>query len=174
MYQSVIRGKVWKFDDNISTDLMMPGFAAMSNPNMSAEEAASYCMYSNRPGWAKEVKPGDIIIAGKNYGCGSSRPAAKILKTLGISVLIAESMSRIFFRNSINVGFPALTCPGIHDAFEEGEDIEVDMNTGVIRSLTTGKTITGEAMPAGSPPDQILRAGGIIPMLEAQLKQEHE
>ena len=117
MFQSTLRGRVWIFGDNISTDLLMPGFAAMSNPDMSPEESARYCMYSNRPGWAEQVRPGDLIVAGKNFGCGSSRPGSKILKTLGIGAVIAESVSRIFFRNSINLGFPIITCPGIHDAF---------------------------------------------------------
>ncbi|MGE4485907.1 MAG: 3-isopropylmalate dehydratase [Oscillospiraceae bacterium] len=169
MYQNIIKGRVWKFGDNISTDLIMPGFAALSNPDMTPEDAAKYCMVSNRPGWASEVKKGDIIIAGRNFGCGSSRPGSKILKALGISIVVAESVSRIFFRNSINLGFAVLTCPGIFERFDEGDLIEVNMNTGVIRSLTNGETIQGEALPEGSPPEQILRAGGIVPMLEKEL-----
>jgi len=168
MFQSVIRGRVWKFGDNISTDLLMPGFAAMSDPNMSPEESARYCMYSNRPGWAEQVKPGDLIIAGRNFGCGSSRPGSSVLKTLGIAAVIAESASRIFFRNSINIGFPVITCPGVSGAFDEGEELEVDVASGLIRSLTAGKTLRGEALPEGSPPMEILKAGGIIPMLERQ------
>lgn len=172
MFQTVIKGKIWKFGNNISTDLMMPGFAAMSNPDMSMEESARYCMYSNRPGWVDQVSPGDILIAGKNFGCGSSRPGSKILKTLGIGMVVAESISRIFFRNSINLGFPIMTCTGVCEYFEEGEEIEVDLRTGVIRSLTTGASIQGEPLPEGSPPMEILRAGGIIPLLEHQLAKE--
>lgn len=174
MYQSVIKGRVWKFGDNISTDLLMPGFAALSDPNMSPEESAKYCMYSNRPDWSAQVRPGDIIIAGRNFGCGSSRPGSKVLRTLGISLVVAESMSRIFFRNSINLGLAVMTCPGVFNTIEEGEEIEVDLNTGRITSLTTGRTINGEALPAGSPPEQILQAGGLIPMLEKELSQQHE
>lgn len=168
MFQSTLRGRVWIFGDNISTDLLMPGFAAMSNPDMSPQESARYCMYSNRPGWAEQVRPGDFIIAGKNFGCGSSRPGSKILKTLGIGAVIAESVSRIFFRNSINLGFPVITCPGIHDAFEEGEELEVDLYAGTIRSTASGKILTGEPLPEGSPPMEILKAGGLLPMLERQ------
>lgn len=168
MFQSTLRGRVWIFGDNISTDLLMPGFAAMSNPDMSPQESARYCMYSNRPGWAEQVRPGDFIIAGKNFGCGSSRPGSKILKTLGIGAVIAESVSRIFFRNSINLGFPVITCPGIHDAFEEGEELEVDLYAGTIRSTASGKIMTGEPLPEGSPPMEILKAGGLLPMLERQ------
>lgn len=168
MFNPIIKGRVWKFGDNISTDLMMPGFAAMSNPDMSPEEAASYCMYSNRPGWSGLVQKGDIIVAGRNFGCGSSRPASKILQTLGISMVAAESISRIFFRNSINLGFAMITCPGIYDAFEEGEEIEADLTAGLIRGLGSGRIVQGEALPEGSPPLEILRAGGLIPMLREQ------
>ena len=158
---NILTGRVWKFGDNISTDLIMPSFGAMSSPNMDPHEAALFC-----------IRPGDIVIAGKNFGCGSSRPAAKMLKGLGIQLVVAESVARIFFRNSINLGMAILSCPGVHDAFEEGETIEVNMETGEIRSLDTGRTIRGEALPSDSPPAQILRAGGLIPMLEKQLAAE--
>ena len=168
---NIITGRIWKFGDNISTDLLMPSFGSMSSPNMDPKEAAMYCMYSNRPGWSKEVREGDIVVAGRNFGCGSSRPGAKMLKALGIQLVGAESVARIFFRNSIILGMAILTCPGIHDAFEEGETIQVNMETGEIRSLDTGKTIQGEALPFDSPPAQILREGGLIPMLEKQLAE---
>lgn len=166
---NIITGKIWKFDDNISTDLIMPGFGALSSPNMSAANAAKYCMYSNRPGWAEQVKPGDILIAGRNFGCGSSRPGARILKALGIQLVVAESVARIFFRNSINLGLAVLSCAGVHDAFSEGETIQVNMETGEIRGLDSGKVVQGEALPSDSPPAEILRAGGLIPLLEKQL-----
>lgn len=86
-----------------------------------------------------------------------------MLKGLGLQLVVAESVARIFFRNSINLGMAILSCPGVHDAFEEGETIEVNMETGEIRSLDTGRTIRGEALPSDSPPAQILRAGGLIP-----------
>ncbi|MCI9331146.1 MAG: 3-isopropylmalate dehydratase [Oscillibacter sp.] len=168
MFQSVLRGRVWIFGDNISTDLLMPGFAAMSNPDMSPQESARYCMYSNRPGWAEQVRPGDLIVAGRNFGCGSSRPGSKVLKTLGIGAVIAESAARIFFRNSINLGFPVVACPGVLDLFAEGEELEADLRTGVIRNLSTGKTIVGSPLPEGSPPMEILKAGGLLPLLERQ------
>ena len=157
---NILTGRVWKFGDNISTDLIMPSFGAMSSPNMDPHEAALFCMRANRPDWAEKVRP------------GSSRPAAKMLKGLGIQLVVAESVARIFFRNSINLGMAILSCPGVHDAFEEGETIEVNMETGEIRSLDTGRTIRGEALPSDSPPAQILRAGGLIPMLEKQLAAE--
>ncbi len=171
---TILTGRVWKFGDNISTDLIMPGFGAMSSPNMDPKEAAKFCMYSNRPGWAEQVQEGDFVIAGRNFGCGSSRPGAKMLKALGIQAVIAESVARIFFRNSINLGLAVLTCPGISETFDEGERIELNMDTGEIRSLDTGRTIRGEALPADSPPAQILRAGGLIPLLEKQLREKKE
>lgn len=167
--KQIFTGKVWCFDDNISTDLIMPGFAALSNPDMTLEESAQYCMYSNRPGWAKQVTAGDLIVGGKNFGCGSSRPASQVIKALGIPVLITESVSRIFFRNSINVGLAVITCPGIRQEIMEGDQLEVDLSTGMIRDLTTGKQFQGSPLPAGSPPMEILESGGIIPYI-----QQHE
>ena len=168
MFENKIIGSVWKFSDNISTDLMMPGFAAMNDPNMPLAEAARYCMYSNRPEWSAQVKESDIIISGKNFGCGSSRPAARMLQALGIRLVIAESVSRIFFRNSINLGLPVIECRGISEAFEEGETIEADISTGIIRSLATGRELYCEPLPDGSPPMEIIRAGGLISMLKKQ------
>lgn len=171
MCEAIIEGKVWKFGDNISTDLMMPGFGAMSSPDMDPREAAKFCMRANRPDWAERVSPGDIIIAGRNFGCGSSRPAAKLLKALGIQLIVAESVARIFFRNSINLGMAVITCPGVCDAFAEGEHILVNMETGEIRGMESGRTLLGEALPPESPPAQILRAGGLIPILERRLRK---
>ena len=174
MVDDIIQGRVWKFGDNISTDLIMPGFAALSSPDMTPEESARYCMYSNRPGWAEQVRPGDIIIARRNFGCGSSRPGSRILKTLGISLVIAESISRIFFRNSINLGLPVMTCTGIYDAIREGDEIEVHLSSGKIISKITGQTITGEPLPEGSPPREILAAGGLIPLLEQEIETNRD
>ena len=96
----IYKGRVWKFGDKISTDLMMPGFAVLTKPGISDEAAAKFCMIANRPGWAQQVQKGDIIVAGQNFGCGSSRPGQRMLRALGIPVVVAESTSRLFFRNS--------------------------------------------------------------------------
>jgi len=159
----IFEGKVWKFGDNINTDLMMPVISGHLHSSESTpdEKVSQSCMSANRPGWAQKVQKGDIIIAGSNWGCGSSRPAARVIKSLGISVIVAESISRLFFRNSINVGLPALTCAGIYSAFQEGERARVNVETGEVHNLTTGITLKGEAMPADSPPMQILKAGGL-------------
>ena len=160
---SLIEGKVWKYDHNISTDLLMPGFARGDTP----QERAAFCMRANRPEFAREVQPGDVIVAGRNFGCGSSRPAARNLLTLGVSCAIAESFSRIFFRNSINLGFPVLYCPGVHDAFDEGDVIQANIQTGEVKNLTSGKALQSEPLPEIAV--RILKAGGI----EALLKEEY-
>ncbi len=164
----VIKGKVWKFGDNISTDLMMPGFVMAKYGDMAVQEMSRYCMFSNRPDWSAQVKPGDIIVGGKNFGCGSSRPAPASLKALGISVVIADSMGRIFFRNAINLGLPVMVCKDVHEAFSEGDIAEVNITTGEIRNISSGKVLQGEPLPEDSPPMQVLRAGGIIPLLEKE------
>ncbi|MBU1206702.1 MAG: 3-isopropylmalate dehydratase [Proteobacteria bacterium] len=165
-------GRVWMFGDNINTDLMMPGSQVLSQPGISDKEAARYCMSANRPGWAEQVKEGDIIIAGRNWGCGSSRPAARLFKALGIGVILADSMSRLFFRNSVNIGLPVLICAACSAAFEEGDQARVDMETGKVTNLTKGKTIQGEALAADSPPAQILKAGGLRKLLQKELAEE--
>ena len=167
----IYKGRVWKFGDKISTDLMMPGFAVLTKPGISDEEAAKFCMIANRPGWAQQVQKGDIIVAGQNFGCGSSRPGQRMLRALGIPVVVAESTSRLFFRNSIHTAYPVLLCPGVSRAFEEGDKAEVDLETGEVKNLTKGTSLFGEALPKGSPPDQILKAGGLEPFLKEVLER---
>lgn len=168
-FNSNISGKVWKFGENISTDLIMPGFAVLSQPDLSPKEASKYCMTSNRPGWAEKVTEGDIIVSGKNFGCGSSRPGSNILKALGIKLIISDSISRIFFRNSIDTGLAVMVCPGISEMVNEGDVIEVNMITGKVYNKTTGDELQGEALPDGSPPMEILQVGGIINYLEKKI-----
>jgi len=163
--EPVIEGKVWKFGDKISTDLMMPGFS-----RGRGLERAKFCMYSNRPGWSDHVQKGDIVVGGRNFGCGSSRPAAVNLQLLGVSVVMAESIGRIFFRNAINTGLPVVIAPGITGIVEEGEKLRVDLEKGEITNITNGKKLRFDPMPADSPPMQILEAGGILRMLEAEYK----
>jgi 3-isopropylmalate/(R)-2-methylmalate dehydratase small subunit len=161
-----IKGQVWKFGDNISTDLMLPAFLQDKGAGLNIEERAKYCMFSNRPDWAAQVKQGDIVVARNNFGCGSSRPAATQLKMLGISLAIANSIARIFFRNAINLGFPVLICKGVYELFNEGDTAEVDIVKGIIKNLSTGKYLQSEILPEDSPPMQILRCGGIMSLLE--------
>ena len=160
----VCQARVWKFGDNLSTDLMMPGM--IRSKMLGDKEMAMYCMHANRPGWAEQVQQGDIIVAGRNFGCGSSRPVPRLLKALGISTVVAESMSRLFFRNSVNLGFLVLICPGIHAAFQEGEVAQVNVETGEVMNVTQGTRLQGEALSPDTPPYQILKAGGLDPLLK--------
>ena len=158
---SIIKGKVWKFGDNISTDLIYP------HTGITPQERAAGCMRANRPEFAREVQPGDVIVAGKNFGCGSNRPAPRNFLTLGVGCVIAESFSRIFFRNAINLGFPLLYCTGVYDAFEEGNIVQANLSTGEVKNLTSGKVLQAEPLPEVAM--RILNAGGI----EAVLREEY-
>ncbi|MBI4234025.1 MAG: 3-isopropylmalate dehydratase [Chloroflexi bacterium] len=168
--QTVFKGRVWKFGDMVSTDLMMPGSLVLAR-QLSEEEAAKYCFYANRPEFAKEVKPGDIVVAGKNFGCGSSRPGARMIQLNGVSAVLADSTSRIFLRNAINYALPTLWCKGVSAAFDDGDTAEVNIETGVVKNLTKGTTIQGDAWPKDSPPYQILMAGGLIPFIKKMMAE---
>lgn len=159
---TVVRGRVWKFEDNVSTDLLVPGSKVLANPGITPEEAAKFCMSANRPGWAEnEVQPGDIIIGGTNFGCGSSRNGSEPLKTLGVAAVLAESVARIHLRNAVNTGLPTLVAPGIASFVEEGQEIEVDIVSGEVKNLATGASMQAQAWPEDSPPFQILMEGGL-------------
>src|SRR3970282_1509585 len=133
------KARVWKFGDNINTDLILPVQAFY----LPAAEQPKYVFRANRPGWADEVKPGDILIGGKNFGMGSSRPAARSLKNLGLACLVAPYINGLFFRNCVNFAFPAVECPGVDEAFEEGEIAEVDVARATVRDVTRGPTLAG-------------------------------
>jgi 3-isopropylmalate/(R)-2-methylmalate dehydratase small subunit len=156
------KARVWKFPDNINTDLILPAVAFY----LPTEEQPRYVFHANRPGWVDEMKPGDIIIGGRNFGMGSSRPAARSLKNLGISCLIAHSINGLFFRNCVNFAFPAIECPGVHDAFEEGEIAEADFETSTVRNLTRGTALSGRRIPPKLL--DLVKAGGIYPLLEKE------
>lgn len=154
--------RVWKFGDNINTDLILPIQAFYLTP----EEQARYVFRANRPGWVDQIAPGDILVAGKNFGMGSSRPAARSLRSLGLGCLVAHSINGLFFRNCVNFAFPAMECRGVFDAFSEGDIAEVDFEACAVRNVTTGKTLAA----IGLPPKllDLLKAGGIYPLLERE------
>ena len=156
------QARVWKFGDNINTDLILPIQAFY----LPAAEQPRYVFSANRPGWADQVKSGDIIIGGRNFGMGSSRPAARSLKSLGIACLVAPSINGLFFRNSVNFAFPAIECPGVDEAFEEGDVAEVDFEAAAVRNVTRGTTLTGRQMPPKLM--ELVKAGGIYPLLEKE------
>ena len=158
----MIIGRVWKFGDDINTDLMLPGPLLTA----SEEEQRRAVFSANRPGWVDQVRPGDIIIGGRNFGTGSSRPAARSLRNLGLGALVAESINGLFFRNAVSFGFLALECPGIGAAFEEGQIAEIAIETWTVRNRDTGAVL-----PVRPVPDQLLSlmtSGGIYPLLEKQ------
>jgi len=170
--ETIRTGKVWKFGDRISTDFMMPGHRVLANPDLTVEEAAKFCMEANRPGWAEnEVLPGDIIVAGINFGCGSSRNGSQSLNALGIAVVLAESVSRIHLRNAVNTGLPTLVAPGITNFVNEGQRLEVNIVTGVIKNLNTNDLLQAEAWEEGSPPYDILMAGGLDAYMRAKVRE---
>lgn len=156
------RGRTWIFDDDINTDLILPIRAYY----LPVEEQPSYVFSANRPGWVELVKAGDIIVGGKNFGVGSSRPAPRSLKNLGIGGLIAESINGLFYRNCVNWGFPAMECPGVHDAFAEGEEAEMSFDQFTVRNVSQGTTLKGQHAPASLL--DLMDAGGIYPLLERE------
>jgi 3-isopropylmalate/(R)-2-methylmalate dehydratase small subunit len=158
----ILRGRVWKFGDNINTDLILPGHAVMR----PVAEQPQYAFEATRPDWAQQVRKGDIILGGRNFGTGSGRPAARILTQLGITAVVAETITGLFYRNCVNYGLPPIPCPGILAAFEEGDDAEVDIPNGKIRNLRTGATLSGEAIPETL--FEIMNAGGVFPLLEKE------
>ncbi len=160
---NIIKGKTWKFGDNIDTDVLAP-FQAM---NLPWEERKGKILHT-RPGFIEQVKEGDIIVAGKNWGCGSSREqAAENMKNLGVSAVVAESFGRIFFRNSIAIALPAVVCPGITNAFEEGEELLLDLENAKVKNLARSTTLDAVAYTA----DMIamIRKGGMMAVLQEKL-----
>jgi 3-isopropylmalate/(R)-2-methylmalate dehydratase small subunit len=155
----LLKGRVWIFGDNIDTDLMMPHGAF----EKSLQEQAKLVFKTNRPGWVDLVKKGDIILAGKNFGTGSSRPAALLFKTLGIEAVAAESVNGLFFKNCINFGLPAFNCPGVTESFKEGAVAEIDPQAGTIRNVATGKFLRTGILPEMLM--NIIAAGGMIELL---------
>ena len=153
-------GRVWKFGDNINTDLILPNVAFYLTP----QEQLQYIFRANRPGWVDLVQPGDILIGGKNFGMGSSRPAARNLKNLGLACLVAEGINGLFYRNCVNFAFPATECSGVYDLFDEGDVAEVDFDNAQVTNVTKGKSLPMRQIPA--PLLKIIDAGGIFSLLE--------
>ena len=158
----MISGKVWKFGDNINTDLMLPG------PLLFGTEAEQKraVFSANRPGWVDQVQAGDIIVGGLNYGMGSSRPAARSLRNLGIAALFAESINGLFLRNAVNFGLLALECPGIYAAFDEGQTAELSLEDFTVRNRDTGALLKAQRIP--SMLLELMTQGGLYPHLERQ------
>ena len=162
---NIIQGKVWRFGNDVDTDLIIPArYLNTSDP----QELAAHCMEDADPGFVAKVKAGDIIVAGKNFGCGSSREHAPLaIKTAGVSCVIAASFARIFYRNSINIGLPILESPEASAAIAEGHSLEIDLNTGMIKDVTSGKTYHAEKFPPFM--QELIAAGGLIEYVKKQV-----
>jgi len=157
------RGRVWKFGDDVDTDAMAP-WNAMSLP----WEERRKTVLQLRPEFAAGVRAGDVIVAGRNWGCGSSREQApENLALLGVAGVVAESFGRIYFRNCVATAFPNLACPGIHAACDEGDEIEFDLRSGRVRNLGSGVELQGSAYTGDML--AIVEAGGLLAVLERRL-----
>lgn len=153
-------GKAWKFGDDVNTDEIIP---ARHLNIIDPEELAKHCMEdSERPDFAKEVSPGDVIVAQKNFGCGSSREHAPIaIKAAGVSCVLAKNFARIFFRNAINTGLPILECPEAIEHIANGDTVEIDLAAGTITNTTKGSE-TYKAQPFPEFMQQLIKAGGLM------------
>jgi len=161
---TTLRGRAWTFGRDVDTDLIIP--ARYLNMK-TAEELAQHVMEDADPGFAGKVKPGDIIAATENFGCGSSRQHAPIAITgAGVSVVIAKSFARIFYRNAFNTGLPILIAPEAVDGIKEGDELTVDLATGEIADLTSG--VTYEAQPLPPFMQELVAAGGLLPYLKTR------
>ena len=164
----MVTGKVFKYGDNVDTDVIIPA-RYLNAP--SPEELAKHCMEDIDPAFAATVQPGDIIVGGANFGCGSSREHAPIsIRACGVACVIAASFARIFYRNSINIGFPILECPEAAAAVQNGDTISVDFATGIIHDDTTGEEFKAVAFPAFI--NRIIEHNGLLSYLKARQDAE--
>jgi 3-isopropylmalate/(R)-2-methylmalate dehydratase small subunit len=152
------KGKVFKYNDNVDTDVIIP---ARHLNTSDPKELAVHCMEDIDKDFVKKVQPGDIIVANRNFGCGSSREHAPIaIKASGISCVIATSFARIFYRNSVNIGLPILECEEAVKGIEAGDEVEVDFDTGTITNITKGKTFKAQPFPEFM--QRIIKAEGLM------------
>ncbi len=158
----VFEGRCWKFGDNIPTDVMTPTHVMFKTP----EEMAAFVLETINPQFPKQVQPGDILVAGRNFGCSSGRAlAAKALKATGVGAVVAELFARTFYRNGHEIGLPLLEMPGVRELVQDGDRLRIDIKAGVLENLTSGKSLHGR------PPSgfllELLESGGLIPLLKS-------
>ena len=162
-----LRGRVWKFGDDVNTDLIIPGkYLELTD----LEEMARHAMEGVDPTFSERVCAGDIVVAGRNFGCGSSREHAPLaLKYAGVGAVVAESYARIFYRNAINIGLPALECPGVAGAVVEGDTLEIEMTKGIIENTRTGIQLRFTPPPGFI--FNILNEGGLVAYLRKHIDE---
>lgn len=167
----VLRGKVWKYGDDLDSERMAPTYI-FAHTNVREEDLAKYAWIGIDPEFHKKAKPGDIIVAGKNCGYGSSRGGnhARTLKAVGLGGVVAESASRLFARSCINVGIPVWSCEGITELVEEGDELDVNLETGEAKNLSTGAST--KSKPMGEINQKILKAGGLMAYVKDELRQQ--
>ncbi|KXB01560.1 3-isopropylmalate dehydratase [candidate division MSBL1 archaeon SCGC-AAA259O05] len=166
-----IRGKIWKFGDDISTDLIISGKYKFKTLDMG--KLAEHAMEGADPDFSEKVEEGDIIVAGENFGCGSSREQAPlVLKELGIGAIISKFFARIFFRNAINVGIPAIESEEIPERASEGDELEIDLEAGKIENLNSGETFEVDPLPDFML--QLLKDGGLVEQYKKKGKFQWE
>ncbi|MGH7776402.1 MAG: 3-isopropylmalate dehydratase small subunit [Candidatus Dormibacterales bacterium] len=166
----VLRGRAWKFGANVYTDQIIPAKYAIHS--LDEAELGRHALEGvpGRESWAQEVAGGDILVAGPNFGCGSSREIAPVaIRGAGVSAVVADSFARIFFRNSINMAFPILQSPQAALAVEEGDEVEVDLEEGLVRDLTRGDEFRAEPFPEFM--TELMRMGGLAPWVRRRLEE---
>jgi 3-isopropylmalate/(R)-2-methylmalate dehydratase small subunit len=172
-FPKVLRGRAWKFGANIDTDQIIPAKYAIYS--LDEKELGKHAMEGvpEREGWAAGVTQGDILIGGSNFGCGSSREIAPVaIRGAGISLVIADSYARIFFRNAINMGYPILQSPQAAEGVDEGDELEVDLEEGIVRNFTKGDEYRCEAFPSFM--NELLHMGGLVPWVRKRLEERRQ
>src|SRR5215831_10039364 len=165
MNNLIFEGNCWKFGHNVPTDMITPAHIMFK----TAHEMAKFVLETLNPDFPKKVQPGDILVAGRNFGCSSGRAlAAKALKATGIGVVVAEMFSRTFYRNGAEIGLPLLEANGVHDLVQTGDRLRVDIATGLVVNVTSGKSLRGSPLPEFLL--EMVRAGGLIPLLKSNSK----
>ncbi len=163
-----VSGPVLKFGNNVDTDVILPGKYLVL---MSPMDLAKHALEGLDPDFTEKAKKGVIVVAGKNFGCGSSREQAPLaLKYSGVKCVVAESFARIFFRNAINIGLPVVECAGVSSAVGDGDELAVDFDRGEVRNVSKGKTLKGTKLPAFIL--EILADGGLIENLQKRMKKK--
>lgn len=164
--QTVFRGRTWVFGDSIDTDMITPGkYLAIIEPKGLAE----HLLEGKDPEFSKKVKPGDILVVGQNFGCGSSREhAVAAMKGAEIACVVGESFARIFYRNALNLALPILEAPGVSKAVQTGDTIEVDLRAGTIKNQRTGHVVKG--IPLTDKAVELLEAGGLVNVVRHKLR----
>jgi 3-isopropylmalate/(R)-2-methylmalate dehydratase small subunit len=164
----VIRGRVWKFGESVDTNVIAPLHVMRKG---EIEEIARHTMAAVRPEFPEQVRPGDIIVAGGNFGCGSHREEAnRVLEKVGIRAIVADSVARIFLRTSINLAYPTLVAPGVSSLVEDHDEMEIDYPRGKIRNLRSGRELPLPKYPPSV--EEIFKAGGILTLLRQRCVRE--